>query len=227
MTDRAKLNSLWISHQHAKRQAQPAATGDKAPARAGSGMAAPSSPMVSTDDWTEAERACTQGPVMIEARARALAAMLTQPRTTDELRMLLLRELGFGGTLINAAVVKAVGLGQRLSAAAEAAAGDFDEREWWASTLPTLSADDLARLVVGIALDDQIETVTLYGRHTVDAKRRAAAEQVQLLARYGVDVLAVAQQVQAAQAAAEPSEDGADTDTGTQGALPGLETEAV
>jgi ParB/RepB/Spo0J family partition protein len=225
MTDREQLQQRWIAHQHSKRQAQPAASGDRAPARPGSRMAPPVYPMASTDDWTEAERACTQGPVMIEARQRALAAMLTQPRTSDELRMMLLRELAFGDTLTNAAVVKAMGLGKRLADAAEEAEGNFDERSWWANTLPTLSADDVARLVVGVALADQISSITLYGRHAEGEKRRQAAEQVQLLAHYGVDVLAVAKEFQANQAAADTAE--GDDDTATQGALPGLEPAAV
>ena len=139
-------------------------------------------------EWTEAERLAGDGDrdTWLRVKRAVLASVVHMPRTTDDLRTILMREYvvagGFG------LMGKALGLDAAEAsarAAAEDAQAGFDEHEWMDAHLANLSADALGALLLGVALEDRLG----WGGHD---SRETAARCVALAERYGVDVVAAA-----------------------------------
>jgi hypothetical protein len=141
------------------------------------------------DDWTPAERVVRDGQAWVQVKRAVLANLVNTPRTTDDLRAILLREYdladGFGlaGELF--------GLEAAARAAEQAWEEDdarpwpFSARAWWMARLATLTADQLGALLLGVALEDLLGHG---GYHSQDT----AASRVAMAQRYGVDVVAAA-----------------------------------
>lgn len=137
--------------------------------------------------WTAAERVAIDPAQWLLVRRAVLGALCKSPRTTDELRALLLREYdmadGYG------LMSDVMGLDGELVAAEEAADDaeqDFSARDWWAARLARMSADDLGALAAGMAVDQALGAGVGYW-HQPGARERAA-ERVALASRYGVNV---------------------------------------
>lgn len=155
-------------------------------------------------DWTPAERAFRDREAWVRVKRAALVNVLRTPRTTDDLRAILLREYdmadGFGF------MAEVMGLDAEQTAAEQAwaadddAQGPFSYRAWWEARLATLTADQLGALLLGVALED------LLG-HGGQFSREHAAGKVALAQRYGVDVVAAArpEQMDGAGAAGGPA----------------------
>ena len=141
-------------------------------------------------DWTPAERAFLDTRAVVRIRDAALRGVLAQPRTADDLRMVLMREAVMASEL-QSSMTALMGLDTELTAAAEAACPgahrDFDDMAWWRTRLATLTADQLGALLVGHALCDELCSVSWI------ARREIATRMVALAERYGVDVLDAAQ----------------------------------
>ena len=146
-------------------------------------------------DWTPAERV-VRGDDWVRVKEAVMRNLLTRPRTTDDLRAILIREYdqadGFGP------ISATMGLDAEMDAAEKAAFDDDDEqaepfsyRAWWEARLATLSPDQLGALLLGAALWDLLG----YCGHT---SRASAARRVALAERYGVDVVAAARPEQTA-----------------------------
>lgn len=138
-------------------------------------------------DWAPAELAFRDSAAWLRVKRAALAKLLGAPRTTDDLRAILLREYdmadGFG------LMADVMGLEAEESAALkewEACEEDktaFSSRGWWEARLATMTADQLGALLLGVALEDQLGYGGSYSREH-------AASKVALAQRYGVDVVA-------------------------------------
>lgn len=142
-------------------------------------------------DWSPAERLAADDEAWLAVRRAALAELAARPRTTDDLRLMLIREYdqadGFG------LMADSLGLNAEHDAAmkaADAADENFSARAWWVARFAAMTADQLGALVVGIALEDVLGTGRIYTHH--DGARERAAARVALAERYGVDVLAAA-----------------------------------
>jgi len=134
-------------------------------------------------DWTPAERLTHDHAAWGRVRLATLRALFTRPRTTDELRMLLLRELECVGEL-RTETTDLMGLDDEYDAADESI-DDLDTTAWWQEKLASLTADQIGILAAGLA----IESALTYTR----APRDKAAAMVAIAERYGVDVVAAAQ----------------------------------
>ena len=146
-------------------------------------------------DWTPAERAATSHEAIRRAREAALRNMLGQPRTTDDLRLMVLREFDLGGELGREHIMIMMGLTVELSAA-QAADEDLHERTWWERRLATMSADQLGQIVVGLAIGELFDPVHVWlGPNSAESQAKAAV-QVALAQRYGVDLAAIAAQLE-------------------------------
>lgn len=141
--------------------------------------------------WTAAERVAIDPSQWLVVRCAALAALRRAPRTTDELRALLLREyeMGDGFGLMS----DVMGLDAELDAAelaADDAGSSFSQRAWWAERLARMNANDLGALAAGLAVDQAMGDGM--GYWYLPGARERAAERVALARRYGVHVEAMA-----------------------------------
>lgn len=142
--------------------------------------------------WTPAERAATDGRAMQAARCAVIKRVLATPRSTDELRDIVLREVHLVGEL-DSLTADLMGLSAELRLAedaAEAEGKNLSLREYWTARLASMTADQLAALVVGIAIEERLETVCYGGNN-----RPHAQIAVAVAARYGVDLAAVADEL--------------------------------
>jgi ParB/RepB/Spo0J family partition protein len=137
--------------------------------------------------WTAAERVAIDPGQWLLVRRAALAALRRAPRTTDELRALLLREYdmadGFG------LMADMMGLDAELEAAelaADEAGESFGVRAWWVERFARMGADDLGALAAGMAVDQAMGAGVGYWHQP--GSRERAAERVALASRYGVNV---------------------------------------
>lgn len=145
--------------------------------------------------WSPAEQIAAAGDPWYAVRCAVIANLVNVPRTTDDLRALLLREYdmadGFG------LVSRVMGLDDEHDAAEEAADAaevDFSTRAWWVDRFARMTADQLGAMVVGMAVDDLLSRGHIDPRR--DGAREQAVERVQMAQRYGVDVVAAARQGQ-------------------------------
>lgn len=166
-------------------------------------------------EWTEAERlAGGAGPDGREAWLRVkravLARLVHMPRTTDDLRTILMREyVECGGFGLMGGVLGIDAAEEAARTAAEDAPDGFDAPAWMDAHLATLSADALGALLLGVALEDRLG----WGGCV---SHESAARCVALAERYGVDVVAAARPEEvtdeAGYAGTSAATDGADTD---------------
>jgi ParB/RepB/Spo0J family partition protein len=145
-------------------------------------------------DWTPAERVVRDGGAWVLVKRATRAAVLRTPRTTNDMRSILLREFDMADDF--GLMAEVMGLDVEVAAAEqaweddEAQAEPFSMHAWWAERLGTMTADQLAALMLGVALED------LMGHGNRGIGREAAARGVALAERYGVDVAAAARQDQ-------------------------------
>lgn len=146
--------------------------------------------------WSDAERAATDDQVVHRARDAALRNMLAQARTTDDLRVMLMREAEYGADLEDEPVMHLMGLTEEFYAAQAAGGDDWDDQAWWRQRLATATADQLGQMVVGLAIGALFDSVELWRSCDMAKKRAEAADQVALAQRYGVDLAAIAAQLE-------------------------------
>lgn len=145
-------------------------------------------PAVDLSGWSPAELVARDIDGWLRVKSAVMSALLHVPRTTDDMRLILMREYDMADDF--GLVSEAMGLKAEERAAAEAWEADTERREpfscraWWEARLATLTADQLAALLLGVALEDLLG----YGRSSMD--RETAARRVALAERYGVDVVA-------------------------------------
>jgi ParB/RepB/Spo0J family partition protein len=141
-------------------------------------------------DWTPAELAFRDRAAWLQVKRATLGNVLRTPRTTDDLRAILLREYdmadGFG------LMADVMGLEAEEAAAQQAweesddDTGGFSHRGWWEARLAAMTADQLGALLLGVALEE------LMGYGSGNYSREHAASKVALAQRYGTDVAAAA-----------------------------------
>lgn len=169
----------------------------------------------SYEGWSAAERVTADAELWVNVKLAVLANLVKLPRTTDDLRAMLLREYDCADSF--GLYAEAVGL-QAEKDAAEAAADEagqeFFERDWWVERLKTMTADQLGAMALGVALEDQLGHG---GGWQVNQER--AAGMVALAKAYGVDPASFAAQPEqadllATEPASTPSSAGASADKG-------------
>jgi ParB/RepB/Spo0J family partition protein len=145
-------------------------------------------------DWTPAERATTNRQAMDAARVAVVKQALASPRTTDDLREIALREFEYAGDM-QTLTCELMGLTAEMQAAQDAALAQREKLDldaWMAARLARMTADQLAALVVGWAVEDRMKDCTYLHRNgSLPAAQRAVATA----SRYGVDLAAVADEV--------------------------------
>lgn len=145
-------------------------------------------------DWSPAECAALDHDSILHARDAALRNMLTMPRTTDDLRLIILREHDLSGELGSEPILCILGLSDEYEAArsqADDAGDEFDGREWWIQRLATLTADQLGQIVLGVAVGELFERVPEWQLRQPKgfAEARSKARfQAELAKRFGVDL---------------------------------------
>lgn len=136
-------------------------------------------------DWLLAERAFLDYHAAEAIRTAVLKAARARARTTDDLRLMVLREFDLAGSLDSEAA-KELGVDTEALEAAEHALEH--PRNVLEAKLCRMSADDLAYLMLAQSLQDTVSHVTVYGRES--AARAAAIAQ-----HYGIDAAAIAAQL--------------------------------
>lgn len=169
------------------------------PASGPRGPRLPAHAQIDRSSWTQAELAVVDPEIWRQVKHQVLARLAVVPRSTDDMRVILLRELDLSDDL--GPMAQTMGLTDECDAAEEAwrassCAGVWSERTWWEAKLASLGADQLAALMVGVALWDMLGNG---GYHTLQER---AARSVALAERYGVDVAAAAR-LAAAEAASQ------------------------
>jgi ParB/RepB/Spo0J family partition protein len=125
-----------------------------------------------TADWLNAERAFLDYEAVKVIRQRVLQQAKARQRTTDELRLLIVREFEMGGEL-SGEVAEAFGVGETML---ESATDERSALELLEERLAQMSADDLAYLLLGLALHDTVCHVTPYSGRRVAARAAALAQ---------------------------------------------------
>lgn len=143
-----------------------------------------------TQGWTDAERVFVDPDARQRVRQAVIERIIRTPRTTDELRLVLLREHDMGGDFGYAGMVLGLDAAERAARdAAEVDDAEFDPRDWYRTQFASMTADQLAALLVALAVDDALSTTpSLHNKHG----RELATANVALVERYGVDVLSAA-----------------------------------
>lgn len=132
-------------------------------------------------DWTPQERLTKDVETWRLVRRQVIIALATQPRSTDELRLLLLRDYELSSD-VPGLPLEALGIQARMDAAQQASEdpADFDPHGWYLEWIDTATADELGALLSAMAVDDEIGSYA--------SSREAAAKKVALALRYGVDL---------------------------------------
>ena len=128
--------------------------------------------------WTPAERAFVSHDSAKAVLHAVLAAMMKRERTADDLRVILLREFDLSGDL-DSHTSRLMGLDPDRT---ERDAFEGRERAWWEERLARLTGAELGRLLLGMALEEQLDAISPWG-----ASRETAAQRVALARHYGVD----------------------------------------
>lgn len=161
--------------------------------------------------WTPAERAATLPGAIEQARMAALRGLLARPRTTDDLR-LVVKAYFDAGSNIDEPMMEVMGLTAELDAAVSGNA-ELDPEVWLTQRLPSLTADQLGQLAVGLVLGDLFGAVHVWQGCNADVALARARNQVDLAQRYGVDLAAIATQLDEVKDDADGSAAGGRTTT--------------
>lgn len=150
-------------------------------------------------DWTPAEQALTDRTTSRDVARAVLGQLLHQPRTLDDLRAILRREVEIDPEF--GLVGEVLGIEAEFQAAL-AADPDLLRDDWYHQWVARATPDQLGAVITGLALQDELLGSLI---PWIDGMQDKAARRVALAARYGVDVLAIAGGGEVAEGTSTPS----------------------
>lgn len=165
--------------------------GAHTPSTAGAGA----NPMAHRDEelaqWTEAERVWRDRNQCERVRRAILLAVRGLVRSLDDLRIMAKAQVLMGEDFRLVGELFGIEAEHRAALdAADAAGEDFDSLHWYYAWIDRAGADDLAAVLVAMAVDDMLPGVSISDNS--HHGRTLAANAVALAERYGVDVVAAA-----------------------------------